>query len=165
MDYSFSGGAVPQSQLESLCRLLKTSFDLDEVPEASCRLLVTGGGLLLGHCATVLRTVRLDSEERVLSLLGLVTVDGAHRGKGLGAELVSRMIDWQRKTGAAGLILNCGERLVPFYEKCGFVRVSECAVYERGGRLVEDEDPVMLILFSDPPEYCRYKQVYLGADF
>ncbi len=145
--------------------LLKASFGLHEVPDANCRLLVTGGGLLLGHCATVARTVLLDSEERVLSLLGLVTVDDAHRGRGLGAELVSRMIDWQRNRGAAGLILNCGKDLVPFYEKRGFVRVSEQAVYERDGRLVEDEDPVMLIVFRDPPSYRQYERVYLGADF
>lgn len=44
------------------------------------------------------------------------------RGKGLGRHLVKKLVDISRTEGCYKVILDCAEKNVGFYEKCGFTR-------------------------------------------
>lgn len=44
-------------------------------------------------------------------------------------------------------VLNCGHHLVRFYEKVGYTKVSDRALYLRDGKLAMDEDPAFAISF------------------
>ena len=64
-------------------------------------------------------------------------------------------------------MLNCGEPLVPFYERNGFSVIADRAIYDRDGSRAIDDDPVMaLSLDGDVSlDNLRLETVYLGSDF
>lgn len=75
---------------------------------------------------------------------GVCTPPDAQR-RGLGSALMR-----VAEQGLAALeldfsVLNCGERVVPFYEQIGYTRISDKALYLRDGAAVVDDDPVLAI--------------------
>lgn len=44
-------------------------------------------------------------------------------------------------------VLNCGRRLIGFYNRVGYTKISDRALYIRDGKLVCDEDPALAISF------------------
>ena len=50
-----------------------------------------------------------------------VVVSGECRGSGLGKILIEKLITIAREMGCYKIILNCQEKNIPFYEKCGFI--------------------------------------------
>ena len=53
-----------------------------------------------------------------------VVIDKNHKGKSLGSKLLAHLKDISIKKGCYKTILNCNDKLCPFYEKNGFVKHS-----------------------------------------
>jgi len=49
-----------------------------------------------------------------------IVVDSTYRGKNLGLKLIEQLKHVSNKLGCYKIILDCSEKNVPFYEKCGF---------------------------------------------
>lgn len=49
-----------------------------------------------------------------------VAVHPECQGRGIGAVLVERLLEESRKEGCYKVILDCAEKVIPFYEKLGF---------------------------------------------
>jgi glucosamine-phosphate N-acetyltransferase len=59
-----------------------------------------------------------------------VVVARSHRGKRLGRFMIQNLVDEARDAGCYKVILDCDEKNVPFYEKCGLsCKGQEMAVY------------------------------------
>jgi GNAT superfamily N-acetyltransferase len=55
-----------------------------------------------------------------------VAVHPSRRRKGIGTALVRFLTDEARRHGCYKCILNCFERLVPFYARLGYQKHDEC---------------------------------------
>lgn len=64
-----------------------------------------------------------------------VAVHPEFQGKGIGAMLVDRLLAESRKEGCYKVILDCAEKVIPFYEKMGFHK------WERAMRIDLDIHP------------------------
>ncbi|MFN3653906.1 MAG: GNAT family N-acetyltransferase [Candidatus Nitrosotenuis sp.] len=53
-----------------------------------------------------------------------VVVDAQHQGKGIGEMIIKYVLDYAKKQGCYKTILDCDDRVKPFYEKLGFVHHS-----------------------------------------
>lgn len=53
-------------------------------------------------------------------IFGINTIP-TYRGKGCAGELIRRAVSDAKEQGRKGLVLTCKDRLVPYYEKFGFV--------------------------------------------
>eukprot|EP01113_Clastostelium_recurvatum_P011584 TRINITY_DN1591_c0_g1_i4.p1 TRINITY_DN1591_c0_g1~~TRINITY_DN1591_c0_g1_i4.p1 ORF type:complete len:180 (-),score=33.25 TRINITY_DN1591_c0_g1_i4:405-920(-) len=51
-----------------------------------------------------------------------IVVDASVRGKSLGLHLINNLKEIGRKAGCYKLILDCSDKNVPFYERCGFTK-------------------------------------------
>jgi predicted GNAT family N-acyltransferase len=60
-----------------------------------------------------------------------VIIDETERGQGLGQEIISRIIRHPDLQKVQSFELYCPERLIPFYEKQGFVRGSSCLMFQQ----------------------------------
>ncbi len=94
---------------------------------------------MLVHCDLIIACC--DVQDRVIGFVRVLTdytfkalifdviVDEATRGQGLGQEIVSRIIRHPDLQKVQSFELYCPERLVPFYEKQGFVKGSSCLMF------------------------------------
>lgn len=60
-----------------------------------------------------------------------VIVAGQHRGQGLGQALVGRILNHEKLKRVKSFELYCPDRLVPFYEKLGFVKGTSSLLYRQ----------------------------------
>jgi glucosamine-phosphate N-acetyltransferase len=59
-----------------------------------------------------------------------IVVDKESNGKGIGKKLINKLTEYAKEQGCYKVILDCRDNVVPFYEKCGFVKKeSEMALY------------------------------------
>jgi nodulation protein A len=90
------------------------------------RLVAWRDGRAVAHLGFLRRFLRVP--ERDTSVLvgdvGLVAVASQEQGTGLGRELLRRGDDVLRGLDVPFGYLTCGEHVAPFYERCGWVRVS-----------------------------------------
>jgi nodulation protein A len=90
------------------------------------RLVAWGAGRAVAHLGVLRRFLRVP--ERDASVLvgdvGLVAVAPRAQGTGLGRELLDRGDAVLRGLDVPFGYLTCGEHVAPFYERCGWVRVS-----------------------------------------
>ncbi len=49
-----------------------------------------------------------------------VVIDVEHRNNGLGKKMINHCVEYAKSKGCYKIILNCSEKNVQFYEKCGF---------------------------------------------
>jgi predicted N-acetyltransferase YhbS len=77
--------------------------------------------------------------------VGGVCVDPALQRNGIGTLLVRQAHTDLASQKPDCAVLNCGEPLVRFYERAGYVKVSDRALYIREGKLAVDEDPALAI--------------------
>ena len=66
------------------------------------------------------------------ALVDDVVVDEAWRGRGIGDELVRRLLE--RLAGVETVFLRCGEDLVPYYERHGFEKARSVTMDHRKPR-------------------------------
>jgi len=51
-----------------------------------------------------------------------VVVDSSYRGKNLGKRVIDQLVHLAKSIGCYKVILDCSEKNVSFYEKCGFTK-------------------------------------------
>jgi glucosamine-phosphate N-acetyltransferase len=74
----------------------------------------------------IIGTIALLIEEKFIHKLSSVchiedvVVDDEYRGKGLGKILIDYGINYAKDNGCYKIILNCADKNIKFYEKCGF---------------------------------------------
>jgi len=143
--------------------LVSPAFGLTSLPRTDIHILLTQGGETAGYCALVRRVVSMDGSPVPVHLLGLLTIDGSLRGRGMGSRLLGFVQDTAAGLDGQGIILNCGNDISRFYEKNGFRRIAESALYIRGSRTERDADPVYFHGRELPAE--SFGDIILGEDF
>lgn len=58
-----------------------------------------------------------------------VVVDSAARGLGLGKIIIRRLVELAYEAGCYKVILDCSEKNVPFYNRCGFKQTEVCMAH------------------------------------
>ncbi|MEO6195944.1 MAG: GNAT family N-acetyltransferase, partial [Thermoanaerobaculia bacterium] len=104
--------------------------DLEERPESSV-LVAEAGGVVIGWIQ-VAGAYRVDSEP--YAEIAALVVDAAHRGGGIGAELVAAADGWAVRHGFRTLRVRSNvvrERTHAFYERLGFTRMKSQVVFTR----------------------------------
>ena len=119
-----------RTDAEALTRLINAAFVVERVVFEGDRvdanelraymqkgtfLLGEDGGFLVGCVYVELREGR--------GYLGLLSVDPARQGLGLGRRLVGAAEDFARKAGAGSMnlrVISARAELLPFYRRCGY---------------------------------------------
>ncbi|MBI1256226.1 MAG: GNAT family N-acetyltransferase [Chloroflexi bacterium] len=78
-------------------------------------LCVWDGARLIGFGRAV-------TDDVFRALIEDVVVDEAYRGKGIGGEIIRRLLE--RLDHVEEIVLNCTDALIPFYETLGFQRTG-----------------------------------------
>nr|WP_276533943.1 GNAT family N-acetyltransferase [Brucella intermedia] len=96
---------------------------------------------MLAHCDLLLFCLdgndRIAGFARVLSdftfkaMIFDVIVAEEYRGQGLGQALVERILDHEKLKRVKSFELYCPDRLVPFYEKLGFVKGTSSLLFSQ----------------------------------
>jgi aminoglycoside 2'-N-acetyltransferase I len=82
-------------------------------------------GAPVGHIGWAGRTIGVGDHDVVIAGVGGVLVADRVRGLGVGERLMRRAIESMREAGGIDFgYLGCREAVVPFYESCGWSRVT-----------------------------------------
>ena len=87
------------------------------------RLVGRTDGQVVAHAAVLRRFLQIDGRAQLVGDVGLVAVDPARQGSGLGAALLSRVREALCGLGMPFGFLTCGERVAGFYARGGWARV------------------------------------------
>ena len=85
------------------------------------RLVGRADGRVVAHAAVLRRFLQIDGRAQLVGDVGLVAVDPARHGSGLGAALLARVREALRGLGMPFGFLTCGERVAGFYARGGWV--------------------------------------------
>jgi predicted GNAT family N-acyltransferase len=88
--------------------------ELDDFDEVAVHLLALVDGEPVG-------TARLLFGEEGLTRIGRMAVRQPHRGQGVGAAMLNRLLGMARGSGARSVILDAQLHAIPFYERFGFI--------------------------------------------
>lgn len=110
------------------------------------RVVARSGGRPVAHLAVLRRFLQVDGRAVLAGDVGLVAVDPALQGGGVGAELLA-----QGRAALDGLelpfgYLTCGEQVAGFYESGGWVRVPGPTRMVRAGGRVQVYGGVSMVL-------------------
>ncbi len=115
--------------LEGICTVLSESFIETKEPirywwrimenKSIHTYVVESDGYVVGT-ATLHVLEKLIGGGSFVGQIEDVCISKSHGGKGLGQLLVNQLIDVSKEFRCYKVILNCDEKLVPFYEKNGF---------------------------------------------
>ena len=72
-------------------------------------------------CATLVVEHKFIHGGRCVGHVEDVVVDSSTRGTGLGKMMVGQLTDMALAAGCYKILLNCAEKNIGFYEKCGYV--------------------------------------------
>ncbi|MCH4539581.1 GNAT family N-acetyltransferase [Ochrobactrum sp. A-1] len=102
---------------------------LDEVTHmlAHCDLLL----FCLDAKGGIAGFVRVLTDFTFKALIFDVIVSEKHRGQGLGQALVERVLNHEKLRRVKSFELYCPERLVPFYQKLGFVKGTSSLLFNQ----------------------------------
>ena len=124
-----TGPHLAQGLLESLTALAEPNLSFEEAAEVFRARLRTGVRTYVACIGNqVVGTVSLIVEQKFIHKGGKVghledvAVHPDSSGLGVGSALVRHATEQARKLGCYKVILNCFERLVPFYEGLGYRR-------------------------------------------
>ena len=87
------------------------------------RLVGRADGQVVAHAAVLRRFLQIDGRAQLVGDVGLVAVDPARQGSGLGADLLSRVREALCGLGMPFGFLTCGEQVAGFYARGGWARV------------------------------------------
>ncbi len=132
-----------------ILRLLKAAFGGDDTPPfpANQRWLLWSVDQLLGHVSVQRRWFIVNKRHFEGWLVGGVCVDPAVQGRGIGTLLMQRTTADLSLQELDFAVLNCGHHRVGFYNRIGYVKISNRALYIRGDTLAIDKDPALAISF------------------
>jgi N-acetylglutamate synthase-like GNAT family acetyltransferase len=99
-------------------------FDGDRVDDLGVRVYMSGGAFLVAeHSGVLAGCVYIETRDD-RSYLGLLSVQPARQGTGLGRQLVAAAESLARDSGSRVMDLRVigarGEQLLPFYERLGY---------------------------------------------
>ena len=137
---------LPES---SLLRLFRAAFGtIDVLWPANQRWLLWEAEQLVGHVSVQRRWFVLNKRYFEGWFVGGVCVDPAYQESGLGTLLMRQVHTDLASQTLDFAVLNCGAPLARFYERIGYVKVSDRAIYLRDGELALDEDHALVISFN-----------------
>ena len=87
------------------------------------RLVGRVAGQVVAHARVLRRFVQVDGRAQLVGDVGLVAVDPARHGTGLGAELLTQIRAALCGLGMPFGFLTCGEQVAGFYARGGWARV------------------------------------------
>lgn len=90
--------------------------------------------IIIGCCNEQGRLIgfaRVLTDYTFKALIFDVIIDEAMRGQGLGQALVERILHHFELRKISSFELYCPDRLVPFYEKQGFVKGASCLMFRQ----------------------------------
>lgn len=87
------------------------------------RLLGRADGQVVAHAAVLRRFLQVDGRAQLVGDVGLVAVDPARHGTGLGAALLVQVREALCGLGMPFGFLTCGEQVAGFYARGGWARV------------------------------------------
>jgi GNAT superfamily N-acetyltransferase len=106
----------------------QVAFDGDRIDAQGVRGLLDKGAFLLGEDAAGLAGCVYVEMREARSYLGLLSVDPARQGMGLGRWLVAAAEDYSRKAGCNAMDLRIisprAESLLPFYKHLGYTETG-----------------------------------------
>jgi GNAT superfamily N-acetyltransferase len=132
-----------------ILRLLKAAFGGDDTPPwpANQRWLLWSPDKLLGHVSVQRRWFVVNKHYFEGWHVGGVCVDPAVQRKGVGTLLMRQAYADLSLQELDFAVLNCGRPLVGFYNRIGYVKISDRALYIRDDKLMIEEDPALAISF------------------
>jgi ribosomal protein S18 acetylase RimI-like enzyme len=158
--FKVSGTIPPGSRIEHLSgdvglpvteilSLLKAAMGGDDTPPwpANQRWLLWSSDKLLGHVSVQRRWFVVNKHYFEGWHIGGVCVHPAVQRGGIGTFLMQQVNRDLSLQELAFAVLNCGHSLVKFYDKVGYTKIADRALYIRNGKLVSDEDPALAISF------------------
>lgn len=105
-------------------------------------------GRIAGHVGWAVREVVVGAETVAIAGVGGVLVSDEARGKHLGVALMEQAErSMSDHAGVAFGYLGCREQVVPFYESCGWIRITarEKSAGRDGEAVVQEPGPPILI--------------------
>jgi GNAT superfamily N-acetyltransferase len=122
---------VSDDDVEELTHLINAAFvveqvvfDGDRVDDLGVRAYMSGGTFLAAEDSGGLAGCVYIETRDTRSYLGLLSVQPARQGTGIGRQLVTAAEDFARKSGARVMDLRVisarGEQLLPFYQRLGY---------------------------------------------
>ena len=87
------------------------------------RLVGRADGRVVAHAAVLRRFLQIDGCAQLVGDVGLVAVDPARHGTGLGAALLAQVREALCELGVPFGFLTCGEQVAGFYARGGWARV------------------------------------------
>jgi len=163
--FSISQLVNSSSLFPGVAQLVRSTFNVSHMPDDVQSLVMVVDGAVAGYCASRLIKVKYQGQMNYFDHLGLVCVAPGLQELGFGRCLVSAFLQRRNLSGSIGSILNCGEAVESFYEKLGFVRISDRASYMRESRLVVDEDPVLVFYYNGVGPKLKVEEcIFLGTD-
>lgn len=134
---------LPEAEL---LRLFRAVFGgADTLWPANQRWLLWSTDKLLGHVSVQRRWFVVNKRHLEGWFVGGVCVDPAVQRRGAGTLLMQQAHADLTSQELSFAVLNCGGPLVGFYERVGYVKISDRALYLRDGKLALDEDPALAI--------------------
>jgi len=137
---------LPEAEL---LRLFRAAFGgADILWSANQRWLLWSSDKLLGHVSVQRRWFIVNKRHFEGWFVGGVCVDPAVQRSGIGSLLMRQAHADLASQELSFAVLNCGDRIVRFYERFGYVKISDRALYIRENKLAVDEDPVLAVSFK-----------------
>ena len=99
-------------------------LELDEFDSSAAHVLAYQDA----HCIGTGRLVNLSAKQ---AQIGRMAVLAKFRGKGIGKQILQKLVDLSASQGVREIILHSQVSAIPFYEKLGFQAQGE--VYEEAG--------------------------------
>lgn len=88
------------------------------------RLIGRDGARIVAHLGVLRRFLQVDGSAQLVGDVGLVAVDPAAQGRGVGALLLERGAVALHELDVPFGFLTCGDRVEGFYARSGWVRVT-----------------------------------------
>lgn len=117
---------IDQSFLDVLGQLRPVGLSVEEaqvvwrarIKDGVQTYVVRQGGVVVGTASLFVERKFIHGGGKVAHVEDVV-VDEAWRNKGVGSDLVGRLVEEARKAGAYKLVLGCLNEAAGFYERCG----------------------------------------------
>ena len=136
--------------VDKILSLLKAAMGGDDTPPwpANQRWLLWSSEKLLGHVSVQRRWFVVNKHYFEGWHVGGVCTHPSVQRSGIGTLLMRQVHADLSLQELAFAVLNCGRPLVRFYDKVGYTKIADRALYIRDGELVSDEDPALAISFQ-----------------
>ncbi len=113
----------PSSEEDNLKRL---QFIFDKInQDENYHLCVTEENNQLAGTGLLLIQMNLSHKGRPYAHIENIVVDNNHRKKGIGKKIVLYLIEKAKQKHCYKIILDCENKNIPFYEKCGLHKTGE----------------------------------------